>query len=82
MKLPHSYRKVASIWTLLKQGVAIWSLSIERNERIFKDHACSNQKLGHMIMNGIIAYAILDWHRTLQMIDKTKIAMKDYFAGF
>jgi hypothetical protein len=35
-----------------------------------------------MIMNGIIAYAILDWHRTLQMIDKTKIAMKDYFAGF
>jgi hypothetical protein len=67
---------------LLKQGVAIWSLSIERNERIFKDHACSNQKLGHMITNGIIAYARLDWHRTLQMIDKTKIAMKDYFAGF
>lgn len=35
-----------------------------------------------MITNGIIAYARLDWHRTLQMIDKTKIAMKDYFAGF
>lgn len=35
-----------------------------------------------MIINGIIAYARLDWHRTLQMIDKTKIAMKDYFAGF
>ncbi len=35
-----------------------------------------------MIMNGIIAYARLDWHRTLQMIDKTPIAMKDYFASF
>jgi hypothetical protein len=33
-------------------------------------------------MNGIIAYARLDWPRTLDMIDKTTIAMKDYLASF
>jgi hypothetical protein len=49
----------------LKPHVVVWNLWIERNGEIFKDNVSLNNKLGCMIMDGIVAYGKLEWERIL-----------------
>jgi hypothetical protein len=50
--------------------VVVWTLWIARREMIFRNQIWFNYKVGHSIMDGVIAYGRLEWEKTLQQIVK------------
>ena len=80
-KLPKRYGKKIKIWHLLR-GITLWTIWIERNDRVFNHVQWHEAKTKQIIWDGLLVYGKAAWNRVLETIKINKFSMVAMIQGF
>ena len=75
------YSKKMPNWHLLR-CITLWSIWIERNDKVFNQEQWHISKVKHKIWDELIIYAQVAWKRVLEQINKCRISAATLVQGF
>jgi len=68
-KIPLAFSKISRIWLLL-QGMTLWTIWVERNDRIFINSRWEEKKMQESIVQSILEYVRIDWDIARKDVEK------------
>ena len=80
-RIPKRYGKKIKIWHLLR-GITLWTIWIERNDRVFNHEQWQASKIKQIIWDGLIIYAKAAWNRMLETIKINSFPTVAMIQGF
>ena len=66
-RIPKRYGKMIKIWHLLR-GITLWTIWIERNDKVFNHEQWHESKVKQKIWDELIIYAKVAWKRVVEQL--------------
>ena len=66
-RIPKKYSKTIKIWHLLR-GITMWTIWIERNDKVFNQTQWHEARVKQRIWNELIIYSKMAWKRVNELI--------------
>jgi hypothetical protein len=80
-RIPKKYSKKIPIWHLIR-GITLWTIWIERNDKVFNQEQWHLSKVKHKIWDELIIYAQVAWKRVLEQVKKKSYLTETLVHGF
>ena len=80
-RIPKRYGQKIKIWHLLR-GITLWTIWIERNDKVFNHEHWHESKVKRLVWDGLIIYARAAWNRVLGIIKTNDFAKVAMLQGF
>ena len=80
-RIPKKYGPKSKIWHLLR-GITLWTIWIERNDKVFNQEQWHETRVKHRIWDELILYAKSAWERVLKQIKISKFSMAGLLQSF
>ena len=80
-RIPRKYGSKVKIWHLLK-GITLWTIWIERNDKVFNQVEWHISKVKHRIWDELIIYAKAAWKRVVEQIRISRFSAMALLQGF
>ena len=80
-RIPKKFGKTIQIWHLLR-GITLWTIWIERNDKVFNHEEWHEAKVKHRIWEEFIYYAITAWERVKMLIKTSRFSALGILQGF
>ena len=80
-RIPKRYGKMIKVWHLLR-GITLWTIWIERNDRVFNLEQWHVSKVSRRIWDDLIIYAKMAWSRVLELIKISSFSAAALLQGF
>ena len=80
-RIPKRYDKIIKVWHLLR-GIILWTIWIERNDKVFNQEQWHVSKVKQRIWDDLIIYAKAAWNQVLNHIKISSISVVALLQGF
>jgi hypothetical protein len=80
-RIPKKYGKMIKVWHLLR-GITLWTIWIERNDKVFNQEQWNEFKLKQRIWDELIIYAKAAWTRVLEQIKISSFSAEAMLNSF
>ena len=80
-RIPKKYAKKIKIWHLLR-GITLWTIWVERNDKVFNDEQWHLTRVKHRIWDELILYAKAAWNKVLKQIKICPLSAMTTLQGF
>jgi hypothetical protein len=80
-RMPKKFVKKMKIWHLL-QGITLWTIWIERKDRVFNQEQWHECKVKHLIPNDLRMYANVAWDNVVKYVKVNASLVEALFKGF
>ena len=80
-RIQRKFVKKIKIWHLLR-GITLWTIWIERNDKVFNHEQWHESKVKHKIWDELLMYARAAWERVLKLIKISSFSAAALLEGF